>query len=617
MIIDAVTVRAFKSFTKEQTFDLTYGEFILVGGDNQIDEFIGANGAGKSTLFDAICWCFYGLTAAGLRASSIKSWHSTEVPRVAVEVELSGVLYTIARTQSPNSLTICEEDAEPVTVTQAELDKKLGINHEEFLHCVLMGQFNRFFFDRSPTDQLNILTSILKLDFWVDAASHAKKDASEATTELNAWENSKSKHLGSIEANKRSLLAAEERAAAFEEELEKKISGATYFTDELVKELGKAEEKQTELNKQAHKARGLTDIIEEEVADKIKVHTELCTQKNDMTIAYRVKSKEVKRLEDEMIKAGDMAGSECQTCHQLVSGEFVQEHVVKLEAQVDKLLTELEAQDKEREAKQKEIQRAHELMVAAVDDRDKQDAQKTKLDRELAVVSNNVVTTRRDLLRAREDLTALEQAENPNTQEVERLSKAIGKAKTDAVNAQKEIDELRIEIDGLQYWAKEFKSLRLWVITEALHQLQVEVTNSLAQLGLEGWSVEFDIERQTTTNKVSKGFTVMVRSPNAPEGVPWNAWSGGEAQRLRIAGAIGLANLIRDRRGIDASLEIWDEPTAHLSEQGITDLVTFFADRARTTERQIYLIDHRALDAGGFDRQITIRKTKHGSQIIE
>ena len=162
-------------------------------------------------------------------------------------------------------------------------------------------------------------------------------------------------------------------------------------------------------------------------------------------------------------------------------------------------------------------------------------------------------------------------------------------------------------------WAVRFKELRLWLVQEALLQLQVEVNNSLLELGLEGWGVSFAVERATAKGTVSKGFNVFIHAPGSPDAVPWEAWCGGETQRLRVAGAVGLANVIRAYTGCRCNLEVWDEPTQHLNEEGVDDMLAYFGSRAR--QRQLWLVDHRSLGAGVFDSTVVVRRDKEGSSI--
>src|ERR1700676_2379299 len=92
--------------------------------------------------------------------------------------------------------------------------------------------------------------------------------------------------------------------------------------------------------------------------------------------------------------------------------------------------------------------------------------------------------------------------------------------------------------------------------------------------------------------------------------------SGGESQRARLAVSLGLANLIQRWAGVRWSLEVFDEPTAFLSEQGIEDLLEALASRARDQQRSIWVCDHRALASGSFDGVLQIEKDAGGSRVV-
>ena len=149
----------------------------------------------------------------------------------------------------------------------------------------------------------------------------------------------------------------------------------------------------------------------------------------------------------------------------------------------------------------------------------------------------------------------------------------------------------------------------------ALLELEIEVNNVLVALGLVDWRIEFEIERENKSGGVTRGFTVNVFPAGGDEAIPWEAWSGGETQRLRIAGAVGMANLIQSRKGVRTNIEVWDEPTAHLGQEGIDSLLDFFADRSVKEGKQVWLVDHRSLDYGGFDRVVHIVKSVEGSYV--
>jgi DNA repair exonuclease SbcCD ATPase subunit len=134
-------------------------------------------------------------------------------------------------------------------------------------------------------------------------------------------------------------------------------------------------------------------------------------------------------------------------------------------------------------------------------------------------------------------------------------------------------------------------------------------------LGLIEWELGFQVDRETAKGTLQRGFNVAVLSPHNTKAVPWEAWSGGEGQRLRLAANMGLADLIRSRTGTTLNLEVWDEPTQGLSPRGVADLLESLAQRARNEGRQIWIVDHRSYDFGGFAGTATIVKSQSGSRI--
>lgn len=166
---------------------------------------------------------------------------------------------------------------------------------------------------------------------------------------------------------------------------------------------------------------------------------------------------------------------------------------------------------------------------------------------------------------------------------------------------------------AVSYWVGGFKRVRLFLVEETLRQLEVEVNNNMSSLGLTDWRIEFDVERENKSGGVTKGFTVMVYAPGHKEPVRFEAWSGGETQRLRLAGNLGLANLIMTRAGLRNSVEFYDEPSAHLSEEGVNDLLETLRQRAMDTGRKIWVVEHHSLDYGEFAAVLTAVKSGEGT----
>ena len=63
------------------------------------------------------------------------------------------------------------------------------------------------------------------------------------------------------------------------------------------------------------------------------------------------------------------------------------------------------------------------------------------------------------------------------------------------------------------------------------------------------------------------------------------------------------------------SLEILDEPTRGLSDEGVVDLCEFLADRAKQLDRAVIYVDHMSVESSRFTSVLTVVKTAKGSQI--
>jgi DNA repair exonuclease SbcCD ATPase subunit len=205
---------------------------------------------------------------------------------------------------------------------------------------------------------------------------------------------------------------------------------------------------------------------------------------------------------------------------------------------------------------------------------------------------------------------------NPHKASEDRRQEDLVHVKAKLKELQAELDERLFKYSLHSSWVKWFKEIRLSRISTALTQLEIEVNSCLSSLGLPDWELRFDVDRETKSGTVQRGFTVTVLSPHNEAPVPWEAWSGGESQRLRCAASMGLANLIRAQTGATLNLEVWDEPTQWMSGQGVADLLDALATRAKEEKRQIWVVDHRTLGYAGFDGKAGVVKGTRGSRFV-
>jgi DNA repair exonuclease SbcCD ATPase subunit len=608
-----IGISGFKSFQDEETLDLPKRPgFFLLTGDNKVESDLGANGAGKSTIWDALCWCMYGKTTRGVRGPSLKNWQGSSCV-VGVHFNRCGTDHVLIRSMGPNTLTLDSE-----VVTQDHLDKLFGLSYVEFLNTVLMGQFNSFFFDLSPTEKLTVFNQVLNLESWQDASDRAKRRERELASEIQTLEVRLSGRKSTEEAAIEHIKSLREIQSQFREQQEELISK----TEDEVSDLCS---KRKELDKQIKPyAKKIRDVLDSNEVTKLKyiTLTDKCDEEKEKLSGLqsdkRVIDGKLTELRKSATELNTLKGGKCHVCRQKISGEHVKKEVVRLETEIKSydeetglLLVEIVIQQEVIDGVKENMKKIGALIDSTQEEYNQLRSKESSLKSQLTSLRDRSAYLDKKLV----DLN--DQLRNDNfTSQIEESEKQLKKCRDSIELTTAELKSFTKERLAVEFWIKGFKELRLWLVEEALKEFEIAVNNSLYQLGLSDWTVLFDVERETKSGGVSKGFTVGIVPPGLEEAIPWESWSGGETQRLRIAGAIGLASLISARKGIDCNIEVWDEPTAHLSEEGIVDLLSFFSERSRDVEKQIWMVDHRSLSSGDFDGRVMVLKDESGSHVL-
>lgn len=606
----ALAIQGFRSFKTDTVLQFPGAGFYMLNGWNEVEPSLGGNGAGKSSVWDALCWVLYGKTTRGLRGPSIRNWEGGDLTSVMLEFEgVDGDVHELVRTQSPNSLVLDGRKVE-----QPEIDRLAGMVYTTFLNVVLMGQFNQFFFDLSPTAKLQMFTQALDLDVWVKAADKASKQASQYDAQLRALEAKVAEAKGRWQAKREQLREAKAKLITMETALQDDACDLALEATVL----RCTASQHWDRYKQSEKVANALDAKQAayrqrliKLDDRIR---SLSVQIGKLQGEAKACRGDLRRLRQQEKEAKGMDGP-CPVCRREITHKTVDEVVDHIrvrydwvEGEHDKLrakVTRFESKLRTVKAKAKQVDTrwnaAEEEYKAAREQADRSrfaarsaDERSEKLEAELVTLDDEVVQERRY---------------------VDQIGDDLVRAKGVYLKAKQEQEQLSKQVSGLQFWKGKFKDIRLWVVEQALRELEVSTNSCLVDLGLEDWRVVFDVERETKGGGLSRGFNVGIYAPGSSTAVPWEVWSGGETQRLRIAGAVGLSSLIEARRGLTVLMEVWDEPTAHLSPEGIEDLLRFLEERSRYLGRAVWLVDHRSLDAGNFDDSWTVVKRTSGSTI--
>lgn len=577
MKIERVELQGFRSFRDLQVFEFSRTPGVVkLSGRNDDEPSLGANGAGKSSFWEGVYWVLTGKTSVGLKGPEVCTWNQGRGVYGLVRIGGRALVRTWG---TKNTLMLDGEEG----VSQDDVDAWLGLSAEQLLHCAYMAQHARAFLDLSAPEKTDLLASVIRLDSWAALSDTARTTRNTVRQDREAVEHA----IAHAEGRLRELRSTDYEALV-REWRSRKADDITACEENIQRRASAVKDAEARFSKKPWEDPLLTKELEVAEATRDTHATEMAS------IEARIAGLREKRR---AVRAGD-----CPTCGRPF--ENTHRHAPTT-ADIAKELMSAE----------EDVTRCHEALVPA----------------RRAVEA--LVNRQHALSRLKDDLTReVEDARDRHAAAVDRLSAARSEAnpyadltarkETQQRGVQAQLASLKDELDLLlahearvEFWVSGFKDVRLFLVTEALAQLELEVNACLQQLGLHGWEVRFAPDRETKAGATRRGFSVLITSPSNPRPVPWSAWSGGEAQRLRVATSMGLSNLITAYTGFSPFVEVWDEPSTGMSVEGIQGLLQAFADRARLFNRQVWVVDHRALESGVFSQTVLAVKSSGTSKL--
>ncbi len=513
----------------------------------------------------------YGRTTNGLRASDvICRGHTTCSVTVCLMVSHEEILVT--STQNPNSLAVNGQ-----TVDREALVKLLRLNYESFCYSVLLPQGGETFFDLSPANKLTLFSQIMGLDYWLEQSQKAAEESRKLDEEISSVQYQMATMGGKIDALSFTIDDLMIKANQWEGTQAAKLEKLTVELQDCLETcqyLGSIKQPEPfNLDEYNDLIQTLTEVDKELAVNDSKIN-------------------EVKR-------AQRTVGGRCPVCLQPVNMQHLSlltKHRLDLSKDREVLLTDKEVLNEER-SKADTTRRAY---VAG-----QEKASRAAYD--LQILEREICQLRQRLLEVKEEKNQFGDFVTSKRNEYDTLQKAL-------VLKEQQVDSLKEQYTAVSYWVAGFKRLRLYIVEEALKSLEIEVNNNLAGLGLANWKIEFDIEREKKDGGFSKGFSVLIISPSGSS-IRLETFSGGESQLFRLAGALGLSNLICERAGLVNKQEFIDEGTTHLSQETISSFMELLHQRSIQTQRQIWVVDHNAVSFGDFQSVTTVVKDHNGSRI--
>jgi DNA repair exonuclease SbcCD ATPase subunit len=617
MRITSLTLEGFRAFGKQQTFKFpaTPGVYMITG-KNEVDTYLGANGVGKTSFAEGLCWTLYGKTSRGQKASAVGHWSGDYVTACALELDTPTGSHIIERRWNPNALTHrLADDDEVKRVTQPDIDDQAGMDYDTFLASVLFSQSEAHFMDLGATDQLAALCSALKLDQWQACAKRAHADAGALASQI--WDND-----AQLAATKVAIAETREQLKQFKQLNRQHRAQEDELRAKLENDLNEELEKESAIKADLKKATSDIEELEGYAAEKLERHSaaqakELALEaawiaatdaQVEASIAHDQVARQVKRAE---VLAHH---GKCAECEQTVPASHSKRRIDALKKQAKPLLKALRKLDKKVEKAERASKGLDGKEQAAQEQLRAADLDLQRRQGELRVLLTRLADKGEQLRKAKTLLKDHSQRDNLIPDQISQVSEKLVTLRSERKAYTVKAKDLERKQGMATYWAAAFMKLRLWLIERALKEFEANINNSLQALGLVGWVCLCSTEKELKSGDSKAALSVTVQTPEAPDvQVPWKSWSGGEAQRLRVAGAAAFSDLVCSRMGAAPFLEIWDEPTQHLSQVGCEDLMEFFEQRSRLLNKQLWIIDHRTTNSAGITATYRFRKTHQGT----
>lgn len=620
MILQSMEIEGFKSFKTKQVFSFGNRKGVyFLAGDNQVDDSLGSNGAGKSTVWDALCWVLYGKTVRGLKAGDLLNWDADKKGyRVTLNWEDSNNFYKLQREWNPNSLLLSIGEEKALEVEQSRVDEVFGISYTPFLFSILMGQGRPMFFDLKEADKASLFSEVFLLDKWLLLSDEAAEDTKDLSRLLDTTDTSIIKNNEVLLALKKELASLRELKTNWDNDKSQRLAQAVKKVNELIREKKNLlDDLRTCVNdKELLKTDFLEVTKEIQHAGNIVYKTEDRLRDIDSELVQCKEHVNIKKKEIDYFRGFSKGGNyPCTLCGQVVHNQYANKQIVSLKKDIKKLGSEYtEKVLGKRRWKDRLIKSKEELSELEAELKELQ-VSLDKVSSHIAFAKGSLAHLKKEITSKKESMCEIKDEPSPFNTSIRGVNQDIYYIMEDLCRLSRIREAVSSKKEQTQYWIKGFKDVRLYMLSEFLIQLELEVCNALAKLGLPDWRISFDVEKETKSKTIKKGFHVLIHSPLNDSPVPWESWSGGESQRLRLAGNMGLSSLILGQYGVTPNVEIWDEPSSHLGKEGVSDLMETLYDRAQIANKCLWVIEHNVLDFGEFNKVVTISKTESGSII--
>lgn len=615
-----LTIENFLAIT-EAKVNLADRGLVGIQGVNHLDTSANSNGSGKSSIADALCWCWFGVTARGASGDEVINHEAKKDCRVISELQDGHLIYTATRHRKhktgKNSFTLTVSDGFKTTDLTKGTDKLtqelalqiLGASYEVFKGSIYAGQ-----------EQMPDLPSMTD--------KHLKLLIEEAagTTVLE----------GAYQKAREALNAAQKNAAAIKAQLESLNAKRVWIDNQIIDTIAQRDSwTLTQQNKiAAAKAEAATYVpvikdLQAQIADfdalklddriaaldariaAVSAETDRLAELDKEVTRLQMRQQAIRDRQAEYRKSAEeqkhklahlngRVGEKCHACGHEISEADLGSVRERLEEQIqsfDSLLAKAISDEAEAARACAEAIKARDDFKASMTDTKAVTSERAALQAKLverndmhrrftaAVAQAKAAKDRIALLAAEQNpyaasLVSLEKQKEANAKEIEATEKRL-KAACDQV----ELEEAVVKVFSPA-------GVRARILDDVTPFLNAQTSKYLATLSDGNISAVWTTLTRNAKGELKEKFSIDVT--NDTGGQIFKSLSGGEKRKVRVATALALQDLVATRASKPIDLFIGDEIDDALDQSGLERLMIILEEKAR--ERgSVFVISHNEL----------------------
>lgn len=562
----------------DSSYEFKNNRCVVIFGDNRTDRSLENNGAGKTTLFEAIC---IALTNESLRNIKKDNFINREADSCFISFELHNpvlrkeliIQRTFFRGGKSVNVKIFENGIQNTQVTSvAEANKRvlelIGISREDLLRYYIISQDNHYtFFTASDTEKKEIMNRITSADMINPVIEELNNRKTIKQDELRLLSLETDKLSGKRETLAEQRLELLEAGNNDEEiaELEERISE----TEDLLK---KNKEEALVIDEEiAVVEKALSEITIPDVsnlkAERKKKRSELDSFESELRELNRVKKNLKNELSDSI---------ECPSCgHEFIQSDLglSVEDAERLLSDTNKEISKVTKKIEHAEAKIKTLSINIEKAESIQERYDDFDDKLNRLKRKHSNKKNEEQDLQKKIKRYEEQIVTLkdEKKDNLAIKKIEAKIKECDDEISRYNEAMKPIEE---ELDLIKFWLFNMgkSGFMTYLANKAIKILEGSTNYFLEKMKID-YRVLINPFSILKSGEVREKIDCFV-SDNGIDAKNFLAYSGGERQRITLAGILAIQKLINfslDGKGINMLL--LDESLGNIDSRGTMEIV--------------------------------------------